>query len=454
MTSRSRATISRSQGLDVELRPAGQLVHPGDELVQRAGDHEVDPVLLERLDRAGCALGQPALGEELQVLAGDVGVLLRAGERELLLDDRLGEHEPRVVVAGGEDLLHRADRVRAGHARHALEPLAGGVEPHRRRAREDPDGVVGPDRVPVVDALDVGPHPVLVDHRRAGVLGDALHPAVDVRGDAADHVVRGRADPLGGPVAAHQLVVVPDAAGGHHDRRRAQLEVTGGVAGGPHATGGVVVGQHGAAHADDRSVLDDQVVDLVAEGEPHQPGGLGALHRLGEDPHHLRPGAPGEVEAGDRVAVAQCAAVAALGPPDEGQRAQAEGAEVVALLAVREVDVRLRPLLRPEVLAATGAVGAVAEAVELRRALPVLPRELGGVGDAHPALLGAVDEQQPAERPPRLPAEVGAVLLVEDQHPPPGQGELVGGDETGEAGADHDDVGGEGVRGAHGCSCG
>ena len=148
-------------------------------------------------------------------------------------------------------------------------------------------------------------------------------------------------------------------------------------------------------------------------------------------------------------------AVAALGPADERQRPQAEVVEVVALLAVGEVDVRPRPLLRPEVLAAAGAVGAVAEAVELRRALPVLPGQLGGVLDAHPPLLGAVDEEQAAERPPRLAAEVVAVLLVEHQHPLAGQGELVGGDEAGEAGADDDDVGGEvGACGGHRVSCG
>ena len=210
--------------VDVELRSAGELVHPGHQLREGVGHDEVDAVLLERLHRAGRALRQPALGEELQVLAGDVGVLLGAGERELLLDDRLGEHEPRVVVAGGQDLLHRADRVRARDARHALEPPAGGVEPHRRRAGQDPDGVVRPHRVPVVDALDVGPHPVLVDHRRAGVLGDALHPSVDVGGDAGDHVLGRGADALGGPVAPHQLVVVADAAGGDDDRRCAELE--------------------------------------------------------------------------------------------------------------------------------------------------------------------------------------------------------------------------------------
>jgi hypothetical protein len=311
--------------------------------------------------------------------------------------------------------------------------------------------VVGPHRVPVVDALDVGPHPVPVDHRRARGLGDALHPAVDVGRHAGDEVLGGGADAVGGPAPPHQLVVVADASGGDDDVGRAVLEVARSVAVGPHPACSVVGGEHGAAHADDRAVLDDELVDLVAEGEAYEPGLLGPLDRLGEDAHDLGPGAPGEVEAWDRVAVAGRTPVTALGPADEGERAEAQSAQVVALLAVGEVDVRPRPLLRPEVLAAPGPVGAVAEAVELGRALPVLPGQLGGVRDAHPPLLGAVDEQQAAERPPGLTAEVVAVLLVEHQHSLAGEGELVGGDQPRQASADHDDVGDEG---AHRVSCG
>ena len=307
--------------------------------------------------------------------------------------------------------------------------------------------MVGPHRVPVVDALDVGPHPVLVDHRRAGVLGDALHPSVDMGGHAGDEVLGRGADAVGGPVAPHQLVVVADAAGGDDDRRCAEVELARGVAGGLHAARGVVVGEHGAAHAHDRAVLDDQLVDLVAEREAYEPLRLGTLDGLGEDPHDLGAGAPRQVEARDRVAVPGRAAVAALGPADEGQRLEAEVVEVGALLPVGEVDVRPRPLLRPEVLAAAGAVGAVAEAVELGRALPVLPGQLGGVLDAHPTLLGTVHEQQPAQGPPGLAAEVVAVLLVEHEDALAGEGELVGRDQPGEAGADHDDVGGEAVGG-------
>ena len=88
----------------------------------------------------------------------------------------------------------RAERVEAGVQRHR-QALAGGVEPDRRRAGEDPDAVIRPDRIPVLDALDVVPHAVAVDQARAGVLGDRQHRAVHVGGDAGDHGLRSSAQP-------------------------------------------------------------------------------------------------------------------------------------------------------------------------------------------------------------------------------------------------------------------
>ena len=96
--------------------------------------------------------------------AGQVGVLLGARERELLLGDLVREHEPRVVVAGRGDRAERAERVEAGE-RRAGKPAAARVEPQRRRAGQDPDAVPRPDRVPVPHALGVVPHPVAVHQR-------------------------------------------------------------------------------------------------------------------------------------------------------------------------------------------------------------------------------------------------------------------------------------------------
>src|SRR5690606_26751756 len=81
----------------------------------------------------------------------------------------------------------------------------------------------------------------------------------------------------------------------------------------------------------------------------------------------------------------------------------AEPLEPLALLTGRELQVRLGPPARPLVLVT----------VEPGRARPVLAGQLEGVRDPHAPLLGRVDEEQPTERPPRLPAETGLRLLVD-----------------------------------------
>ena len=110
----------------------------------------------------------------------------------------------------------------------------------------------------------------------------------------------------------------------------------------------------------------------------------------------------------------------ALGPPDHRKSLQPALAQPAALLARGEVDVGVRPLPRPVVLGP----------VETRRAEPVLQRQLVAVADAQPTLFGAVDEEQPAERPERLAADVVGVLLVDDQDPAAAFDEFTRGDQT------------------------
>src|SRR5699024_12017971 len=79
--------------------------------------------------------------------------------------------------------------------------------------------------------------------------------------------------------------------------------------------------EHPPADADHGTVLGDQAVHAVAEGEVDQPGGLGGLDGLAEDPHHLGAGAPGEVEAGYGIAVLSGPGTAAFGPADDRSQA-------------------------------------------------------------------------------------------------------------------------------------
>src|SRR5690606_17692551 len=107
-----------------------------------------------------------------------------------------------------------------------------------------------------------------------------------------------------------------------------------------------------------------------------------------------------------------------------------------AFLAGGEVDVGVRPLPGPVVFGAVEAGGAQ----------PVLQREFVTVPDTHPPLLGAVDEKESAERPVRLAADVGRVLLVDDQDRPAAVGQFACRDQTGQPGANHDDISSAHVR--------
>ena len=109
--------------LPLDRRPASSsgvarsAVHPVDQL--GAGCRRTTKSAPCSLERLAPARARPAgRGEHLpDVLAGEVGVLLRARQRELLLDDLLGQDEPGVVVPGGAQVGQRAEGVEAGEQR-------------------------------------------------------------------------------------------------------------------------------------------------------------------------------------------------------------------------------------------------------------------------------------------------------------------------------------------------
>src|SRR5699024_11260188 len=98
-------------------------------------------------------------------------------------------------------------------------------------------------------------------------------------------------------------------------------------------------------------------------------------------------GAPDEWEARTEIAVLSGHGATAFGPADDRSQAQAQVAQVLPLLACGEFEVRLGPRPRPAVLVA----------VESRRGGPVGRGQFEGVADAEAALLGGVDEEEPAE---------------------------------------------------------
>ena len=102
---------------------------------------------------------------------------------------------------------------------------------------------------------------------------------------------------------------------------------------------------------------------------------------------------------------------AALGPRHEREPAHAQAVQPWPHVARGEVD----EAPRPRVAVPVGTFPALRTGGELRGAEPVVERELGGVLHPEAALLGGVDEEQPAERPEGLPAERGARLCVEER---------------------------------------
>jgi hypothetical protein len=274
------------------------------------------------------------------------------------------------------------------------------------------------------------PHAVGVDDVAAGVLGDLEHPAVDVRRHAGDHASRWVAE-AGGPRPAHEVVVAADASRRDDDRLRAELEVPDLDAGARSAALDGRRLEDGPADPGHDAARLDEGVDAVPEGEPDEPARDAlpdpTLERLDEAGAR----APRDVEARHGVAVSVRPAVAALGPADHREEPQALLAQPGTLLAGREVEIRVRPLARPEVLLA----------VELCAAHPVLGGELEAVPDAHAPLLGRVDEEEPAERPEGLAAEALLALLVDEHDPLARVDELGRRDEPGESCAHDDDVG-------------
>lgn len=291
--------------------------------------------------------------------------------------------------------------------------------------------MAGPDGVPVLDALRVVPHAVAVDEPGPGPGADVEHAAVDVGGDAGDHLGGWGTETLG-PVAADQVVVGADAAAGDDDGLGAQLEVADALAAGGDTARGVVGREDRAAYATGGAALDDQLVDAVTVVEGEQPVPRGLLGVPDERFDDACAGPPGDMEAGHGVAVSVGAQIAAFGPADGRHEGDAVPGEPGPLLPGRELDVGARPAHRPGVL--------VVGAVELCAALPVAPGEVEGVLDAEAPLFGRVDEEQPAEGPERLAAEVGGVLLVDQGDPSAPAGEFVRRDQAGEARSDDDDV--------------
>ena len=243
---------------------------------------------------------------------------------------------------------------------------------------------------------------------------------------------RGGAPEALGPVAAHEVVVGADAAGGDDDGLRAQLEVADDRrASWPRRARRALGSRTSPATPSTAPPVMSSASTLWRKRSSTRP--RRSASRTRRTNGSSRPGPVPHVmwKRGTELPGPVAQVAAALGPAHVGQEAHALRVQPRALLARGEVDVGLGPAARPVVVGPVEAGGAE----------PVLPGQLARVADARPPLLGAVDEEQAAEGPEGLAAERRLGLLVDEDDAPPGVGELGGGHEAGEAAPDDDDVG-------------
>ena len=225
-------------------------------------------------------------------------------------------------------------------------------------------------------------------------------------------------------------MIAADPAACHDDRPSPDGEVPDHVAIAGHPAVRVVACEHAAGRADHRACGDRELIDPVPEPQLDQPVGDGPLDDLDERFDDSRSRSPDDVEPWHRVPVAGRGVSAALGPPDDGKESNTLGTQPCALLAGREGEVCLGPLFAPEVLVT----------IELGAGEPVLSGEFLAVVHPHEPLFGGVDEEQPAERPPGLPAQVGLGLLLEHDDALASGDQLGGGDQAGKSRPDDDRI--------------
>ena len=289
--------------------------------------------------------------------------------------------------------------------------------------------MVGPDRRVVQDALRVVPHPVGVDHPSTGPGGDLEHRTVHVVRHPGDHRLPA-APPARGPVLPDQVEVAADATAGHHHGLGGEGELA------RSAAVGVGTPRGGLAGLEDRTVR--RVRRASSTSSPVTLCRLRIRTRWecstasANGCDQARTGAPGDVEAGH----ASCRGRARC-----SRRARPTGPA--------GTSAHPRPCSQRRFSPAAKCTYASAQrrgqwsSGRSNAALPSQSARASSarVADPQPPLLGGVDQEQPAERPVRLPAErLAAVRRRRSSTERPASASSRGGDQPGEPGPDDDDV--------------
>src|SRR5258708_1186559 len=167
---------------------------------------------------------------------------------------------------------------------------------------------------------------------------------------------------------------------------------------------GFIRGEHRAADTRHGVVLDDQIIHLMAEIETDLPADRRGAGLVRERLAYPGPPPPGDMEAGHAVAVAPAPPPPPSAPPPPTR----------ALLPITPGPAR--PSLRAR------------------------PRQVERSTAPETAVHRGAPHGDPAERPERLPAQAGRVLLVDDRDALALPPEFIASDQPGQAPTDNDDI--------------
>ena len=265
-------------------------------------------------------------------------------------------------------------------------------------------------RLPMRDTRRIDPHVLQVRERRAGLGRRVVQSAVEVRPDPGEQILRRLAPRVPGPALADLGQVPGTSAAGDDDVFGAGLERADGAL---------------SAHAGDGPAFDDQLVHPVVAVEVDAPT-LELANPAQRGGHQAGAAPPQQVESRDAVAPA---VLGALGPVGDRHETEALCCQPLAHVRDAALDILSGPSDLVDVLG-----------FELGVALPVRPGEVERVADADPALFGAADEEDSAERVAALAAQPFTRPSLVDRDPPALRGDFGGGDQRADAATGDENV--------------
>src|SRR5690606_28166383 len=220
------------------------------------------------------------------------------------------------------------------------------IEPHGRWPRQNPDAVFAPDRIPILDAFGIMPHPVPVDDAPAGFFRNGEHPAIDMLGYSRQHGFW-RFPHAARPVFPDQVMVASDAAACYDDGLCFASEIGDYLPRTGFSPLGIARLQQRPHYTGHHSIFGEQFIHLMSRPIINQS----VLHMFAYPPfkrlNDSRSCSPDDMEARHRIAVPFRQITAAFSPANDWKESDAHSGEPAPLFICCKIHIRLRPFLAP-----------------------------------------------------------------------------------------------------------